>query len=73
MVSEKMVRFCNTFRVMVQAMLSVKLDAGGEAMYKFAYVPYLHFYVMSCGINMEGKYEGLQSKPLHYPNLTMSA
>ena len=48
MVSEQIVSFRNTFRAMVQAMLSVKLNVGGEAIYKFTYMPHLHFYVTSC-------------------------
>ena len=54
MVSEQMVSFRNTFQAMVQAMFSVKFNAGSEAIYKFTYVPHLHFYVTSRGINMEG-------------------
>ena len=69
MVSAHMVSFCNTFTVMVQARLSVKDNAGGDAIYKFSYVPHLLFYMTSQGINMEGKYKGLQSTHLHNTTL----
>ena len=79
MVSKQKVSFNNTFQAMVQVMFSVKLNAGGEAIYKFTYVPHLHFYVTSRGINMEGtcRYargcnQHLCTKKL-YLNLTMLA
>ena len=70
MMSKQMVSFCNTFWSMIQAIPSVKLNAGGEAIYKFTSVPHLHFYMMSRISNMEGKYEGLQSTSL-YKNICL--
>ena len=57
--------------MMVRAMLSVKRHAAGETIYKFSYVPHLHFCVTSRGLHIhtEGKYEGLQSTPLHKQHL----
>ena len=52
MVSKQMVSFRNAFWAMVQTMLNVKLNAGGEAIYKVTYAPHLYFYVMSRGITV---------------------